>query len=437
MNPFQRLPLYSKQMLEEYYTHGIAKSAGVDVTPLPPHVYAVADNAYRCMMDASARRSVDNRNQSMLVSGESGAGKTETTKIVMQYLATVGRPKSITNIFAGGGAGGDSRAAGGEGPPSVERRVLDSNPILEAFGNAKTLRNENSSRFGKFICMQFNGRGELIGAKIDVYLLEKVRIVTAQAGERSYHVFYELCAGGAAADKARWSLGAPADYHFLAQSGMFELNESDDATDYRAMRAAMTTLGIALADQESLFDTVAAVLHLSNLAFTDGAGATASLALAKSAAAALAAGGKSAVAAAGGKAAAAVAGSGATKCRFASDSATAAAVEAASRLLGVSVGGLEAALTSKEITAGAEKYVTHFSLAQSVASVEALAKALYSRVFLWLVWAINRQIRAPDSAVATFIGVLDIFGFEHFAVNSFEQLCINYCNEALQQNFNN
>jgi myosin heavy subunit len=278
--------------------------------------------------------------------------------------------------------------------------------------------------------MQFNARGELIGAKIDVYLLEKVRIVSAQPGERSFHVFYELCAGGSAEDKARWQLAAPADYHFLAQSGMFELTESDDAADYRGMRAAMGTMGIAAADQDALFNAVAAVLHMSNAAFTDGSGATVRLGAAAAPKAAGAKGGGGGGGGGGGAAAS-------SKCRFADDADTAFAVAAVARLLGVTVAGLEAALTSKEITAGAEKYVTQFSLAQCAASLEALAKALYGRIFLWIVWAINRRIRAPDAAVATFIGVLDIFGFEHFAVNSFEQLCINYCNESLQQNFNN
>jgi myosin V len=161
INPFQRLPLYTKEVLQEYYTHGLLKAQGgrggaaLDAAaPLPPHVYATADNAYRYMMDDghSARRAVDNRNQSILISGESGAGKTETTKIAMAYLATVGRPKGSGDVMDGGGNGGKG------GKASVEKRVLDSNPILEAFGNAKTLRNENSSRFGKFIQLQVRSK---------------------------------------------------------------------------------------------------------------------------------------------------------------------------------------------------------------------------------------------------------------------------------------
>lgn len=222
VNPFQRLSLYSDEIMSEYFTVGLLRSTttagSTDHSPkLPPHVFATADNAYRCMMDIDGSRApgAPSRNQSVLVSGESGAGKTETTKLVMRYLSSLGRPRGTVRTdshlirphlgtIAGNddeeedgldfdlpeeasvGTSGSGDALGALSPsvaarmPSVERRVLQSNPILEAFGNAKTTRNENSSRFGKFILLQFTRTGELAGATIQTYLLEKVRVQVVQ-----------------------------------------------------------------------------------------------------------------------------------------------------------------------------------------------------------------------------------------------------------------
>jgi myosin-5 len=307
----------------------------------------------------------------------------------------------------------------------VEKRVLDSNPILEAFGNAKTLRNENSSRFGKFICMQFNSFGELVGAKIDTYLLEKVRLVNQGKGERNYHIFYQMCAGGVEEEKERWGLTEAKAYHYLNQSDCFVLREINDVEEYGLMRGAMDTMGISREDQAGIFDALAAILHLSNLKFADASGTIASL-------------GESGAPAKAGKGAPAPkpAASGTTsgECTFGPD--TTATVERIAVLLGITPAALQSSLTSKEIVARTERYKTFFSLQQCCASAEAMTKALYGKLFLYLVYAINRQIRAPSSSVSSFIGVLDIFGFEHFETNSFEQLCINYANETLQQQFN-
>lgn len=427
--------------------------------------------------------SAGGQNQSLLVSGESGAGKTETTKIIMQYLATVGRPKGghgqvgaaatglprqsnpldtsytvadiagmhvgtevghvhgrgalesasssesvgFPNTASGGthsGAGAAAaagEAAGAAGAKAtIERRVLDSNPILEAFGNAKTLRNENSSRFGKFIQLQFSARGELVGAKIETYLLEKVRLVYQAKGERSYHAFYQLQAGADDASRAAWRLRPRGDFSFrlLSMSGCTGLREGNDEEDYGVTRQAMTTMGIPPVDVDGVWSTVAGLLHLGDITF-EGGGADA----------APAGGGKGGSKGGGGG------GDSGEPCKFAM-SQCAHAVEACADLLGLSVSTLQTVLTGKEITAGSERYRVNFGRGKCADSVEALVKTTYSRLFAWLVWAINRNIRAPAPAVSAFIGVLDIFGFESFARNSFEQLCINYCNEALQQHFN-
>jgi myosin V len=475
VNPFQRLQLYSKRTLEDYYAAGLLRAQGVQSPQqLPPHVFQVADMAFRKMMGpppgmetsvepvatpASATSSssssssssntpvkqthasaqqhhVSSRNQSMLVSGESGAGKTETTKFIMQYLATLGRPKTATGallqdpspVSPGGSTIPASALAASGSLPSIERRVLDSNPILEAFGNAKTLRNENSSRFGKFIALQFTSRGELCGAKINTYLLEKVRIVSQSKGERNYHAFYQVVAGANPQEAERWRLKGGADaFRFINQSGCTTLKNVSDAEEFAITREAMSTMGISHEDQEGICSALAGILHISNIYFEEAGGSSGGASTNTSSSQPSANNGKPQ--------------------RRSSQSGTAGAcvltassresIASAAALLGVDEKGLEMVLSGKEITAGGnEKYRVSFSATQCAAAVEALAKAIYSRLFNWIVWSVNLRIRAEDSIVASFIGVLDIFGFESFATNSFEQLCINYCNETLQQHFN-
>ena len=362
-------------------------------------MYETADNAYRFMMDDghSARRAVDNRNQSILISGESGAGKTETTKIAMAYLATVGRPKGsgdADGILDNGGRNNNSSssssseeaAAGGMTPASalmisttgararggkasVEKRVLDSNPILEAFGNAKTLRNENSSRFGKFIQLQFNFKGELVGARIETYLLEKVRVMAQSKGERNYHAFYQLCAGASPDDRAKWRLGPMDSYRLINQSDCYTLKEVSDAEEYGVTRSAMGTMGIRPADVDAIFSILAGLLHMSNVSFSTAEKTKAT-----------------------------------DQDRAVFSPASEEGVGIACSLLGVDKLALQTALTSKEIKVGSELFQQQFSIVQAGAALEALGKAVYGRLFLWLVHAINRQIRAEDRAVAHFVG---------------------------------
>lgn len=218
VNPFTKLPhLYDVNMMEQYRE--------VPFGQLNPHVFAVADASYRAMIN-------DQLSQSILVSGESGAGKTETTKLIMQYLAYMGG-RSVT----------DNR--------TVEQQVLESNPLLEAFGNAKTVRNDNSSRFGKFVEIQFDKNGKISGAAIRTYLLERSRVVQISDPERNYHCFYQLCASPEDADM--YKLGDPRMFHYLNQSNTYELDGVNDAQEYSKMRRAMDVVGINLEEQVHMF----------------------------------------------------------------------------------------------------------------------------------------------------------------------------------------
>lgn len=391
VNPFKRVNLYTKSILDEYYNKGLMKSMGADVgTELAPHVYAIADNAYRQMMGAIVRRNSDKHasdvkvNQSILISGESGAGKTESTKVVLSYLTTVGRGLDATDSFQG----------------SIMEKVLQSNPILEAFGNAKTKRNDNSSRFGKFIQLNFNRRGNLVGGSIKTYLLEKVRLPLQQTGERNFHIFYQLVSGSTEEQMSRRGLRKLEEFNYTSKSGVFSLTNVNDAEEYQSLRSALNTLNFDLVDQELLFDLVAGILHLGQLwfqSFTDGEGEGSVLA---------------------------------------ENEENNLALHLCTQLLGLSPGQLLESLTIKQIVAAGETYHKKLTKVQAADARDALSKAIYGKLFDWLVRSINTRIEVEASSIRANIGVLDIFGFESFTVNSFEQLCINYANEALQQQFN-
>jgi myosin V len=386
LNPFKSVPLYSPHILESYYNYGLLKSQGIDgCRPLPPHVYAVADAAYRDMMRVVSQnltgKSPAAVNQTILISGESGAGKTESTKIVLRYLTTVGSSSGSSSFLTG----------------SVMDKVLQSNPILESFGNARTLRNDNSSRFGKFIELHFSKRGHLIGGTIRTYLLERVRLVAQQQGERNFHVMYQLLAGCSSDERSAWQLTCAQDYWCCNQGSVFVLRSVDDAEEFSSLRTALTTLNFTNADQQSLFGAVAGVLHLSEVSFDeDGDGCIVSQAPK-------------------------------VLSHFASFA----------RLCGLSTDQLERVLTVRAMVAKDDSYEIRLTREQAMEARDALSKALYSRLFEWIVLRVNDSIRVGDVAqVRADIGVLDIFGFESFVTNSFEQLCINYTNETLQQQFN-
>ncbi|KAK7279476.1 hypothetical protein RJT34_24529 [Clitoria ternatea] len=363
VNPFIKLPhLYDSHMMAQYKGAGFGE--------LSPHPFAVADAAYRLMMNEGI-------SQSILVSGESGAGKTESTKLLMRYLAYMG-----------------GRANAGEGR-TVEQKVLESNPVLEAFGNAKTVRNNNSSRFGKFVEIQFDQSGRISGAAIRTYLLERSRVCQVSDPERNYHCFYMLCAAPPE-DVQKYKLGNPRTFHYLNQSNCFELEGVDEFKEYSATRRAMDVVGISSEEQDAIFRVVAAILHLGNIEFTKGKEIDSSMP---------------------------------------KDEKSWFHLQTAAELFMCDVKALEDSLCKRVIVTRDETITKWLDPEAAALSRDALAKIVYTRLFDWLVDKINNSIgQDPDSK--SLIGVLDIYGFESFKTNSFEQFCINLTNEKLQQHFN-
>ncbi|KAG2718037.1 hypothetical protein I3760_03G202400 [Carya illinoinensis] len=362
VNPFQRLPhLYDTHMMEQY--------KGAAFGELSPHVFAVADVAYRAMIN-------EGKSNSILVSGESGAGKTETTKMLMRYLA-----------YLGGRSGVEGR--------TVEQQVLESNPVLEAFGNAKTVRNNNSSRFGKFVEIQFDKSGRISGAAVRTYLLERSRVCQISNPERNYHCFYLLCAAPPE-DREKYKLGNPKSFHYLNQSTCFELDGVDDGEEYHATRRAMDIVGISEEEQEAIFKVVAAILHLGNIEFAKGEEIDSSVV---------------------------------------KDKQSRHHLNVTAELLECDAKSLEDALIKRVMVTPEEVITRTLDPVAALGSRDALAKTIYSRLFDWIVDKINNSI-GQDPNSKSLIGVLDIYGFESFKQNSFEQFCINFTNEKLQQHFN-
>ncbi len=356
---------------------------------LGPHVYAIADLSYRQMMGPKRK------SQSILISGESGAGKTESTKIVMKYLTTLG-----TALI------GDDGKAEKEGDMSIMTKVLQSNPILEAFGNARTLRNDNSSRFGKFIELGFSRSGSLLGAKIQTYLLEKVRLGFHASGERNYHIFYQLLRGASDEQKKKYNfhdgdthgIELVNYFHYTGQGGAPNLREFTDEEGLAYTLKAMRSIGWDESKIDTVLSLVAGLLHLGQVNFDS-------------------------VENDAGQQIAAI-----------SDPQI---VTSAAKLLGVNEEKLKAALVERILITRNESITIQLAPAKAVDSRDALTKTIYGALFLWVVSEVNESvIWQNEGDVRSSTGVLDIFGFECFAINSFEQLCINFTNEALQQQFN-
>ncbi|XP_023645044.1 myosin-5 isoform X2 [Capsella rubella] len=362
VNPFQRLPhIYETDMMEQYKRVALGE--------LSPHVFAIGDAAYRAMIN-------EGKSNSILVSGESGAGKTETTKMLMRYLA-----------FLGGRSGVEGR--------TVEQQVLESNPVLEAFGNAKTLRNNNSSRFGKFVEIQFDKNGRISGAAIRTYLLERSRVCQISDPERNYHCFYLLCAAPPE-DIEKYQLKNPQSFHYLNQSNCYKLDGIDDASEYLETRKAMDVVGISNDEQEAIFRVVAAILHLGNINFGKGEAIDSSVV---------------------------------------KDEESGRHLNLAAELLMCDAQSLEDALIRRVMVTPDEIITRTLNPDDAIASRDTLAKTIYSHLFDWIVNKINTSI-GQDPRSKSIIGVLDIYGFESFKCNSFEQFCINFTNEKLQQHFN-
>mmetsp|Transcript_676 Transcript_676/g.962 ORF Transcript_676/g.962 Transcript_676/m.962 type:complete len:1715 (-) Transcript_676:47-5191(-) len=390
VNPFKSMPIYGIKLLQEYYTQGVMRQQGIETNKkLAPHIFSIADSAYRDMMtgmhSGTSNIALGPIDQSILISGESGAGKTESTKVVMKYLTTVGNANGITELEEG----------------SVMDRVLQSNPILEAFGNARTIRNDNSSRFGKFIELLFDKRGILLGAKIETYLLEKVRIPNQSEHERNFHIFYQMTKGANDDERKNWDLEGPEEYKFSNQGDCFDLNRVEDEEEFVFTKKALLLMGFSTDTQNSIFSLVASLLHLGQVEFVSNDDENA---------------------------------------EFSSDGATMNALANVSRLAYLPRDGLEKALTERTIEIGVksmhEIHTIKLEERQANDARDALAKAIYGQLFNHIVGALNANINCSRKDVRASIGVLDIFGFECFKKNSFEQLCINYTNETLQQQFN-
>uniref|UniRef100_A0A3P8ZID3 Myosin VAa n=1 Tax=Esox lucius TaxID=8010 RepID=A0A3P8ZID3_ESOLU len=357
INPYENLPIYGSDIINAY--------SGQNMGDMDPHIFAVAEEAYKQM----AR---DERNQSIIVSGESGAGKTVSAKYAMRYFATVSGAATEAN---------------------VEEKVLASNPIMEAIGNAKTTRNDNSSRFGKYIEIGFDKRYRIIGANMRTYLLEKSRVVFQADEERNYHIFYQLCASSHLPEFKNLKLGGADDFHCTNQGGSPVIDGVDDSKEMSTTRNAFSLLGINEQNQMGLFQVLAAILHLGNVEIKDR------------------------------------------------DSDSSAIppnnrhLQVFCELMGVTYQDMSHWLCHKKLKTAQETYIKPIPRMQASNARDALAKHIYAKVFSWIVDHVNQSLRASVKQ-HSFIGVLDIYGFETFEVNSFEQFCINYANEKLQQQFN-
>ncbi|CAL9738005.1 myosin-2 [Monosporozyma servazzii] len=370
-NPFDRVEqLYSPDMIQAY--------AGKRRGEMEPHLFAIAEEAYSLMKH-------DKQNQTIVVSGESGAGKTVSAKYIMRYFASVEEEMSsnMGNL--------QHQVEMSE----TEEKILATNPIMEAFGNAKTTRNDNSSRFGKYLEILFDKKTSIIGAKIRTYLLERSRLVYQPETERNYHIFYQLLAGLPQETKDELHLTQPTDYFYMNQGGDHEIKGMDDAKEYRITTDALELVGIDETARAGIFKILAALLHIGNIEVK--------------------------------------------KTRNdASLSSDDESLKIASELLGVDSFNFAKWITKKQITTRAEKIVSNLNYNQALVARDSVAKFVYSALFDWLVENINTVLCNPEvvDQIESFIGVLDIYGFEHFEKNSFEQFCINYANEKLQQEFN-
>ncbi|XP_073347990.1 unconventional myosin-VIIa-like [Pagrus major] len=363
VNPYQDYPMYSGDQVKLYQSQKLGER--------PPHIFAIAESCYTNMMRHL-------KNQCCIISGESGAGKTESTKLILQYFAAV---------------------SGGLSKQQIEQQILESNPILEAFGNAKTIRNDNSSRFGKYLEIFFNKDGVIEGARVEQYLLEKSRVCHQALEERNYHMFYCMLAGITAEEKRTLSLGDAKEYTFLSKGSCIVCDGRDDAKDYKRVLSAMKILTFSENQCQEILKLLAAILHLGNICFEANTQNNLET----------------------------------------SDVSKSVHHNMAASLLEVNKSSLATSLTHRSFRTNRESVTKPLSTEQASDCRDAFVKAIYNKLFIWIVGKINSVIyqRLTKNSKSSFlsIGLLDIFGFENFHTNSFEQLCINFANEKLQQFF--
>ncbi|KAM6058887.1 unconventional myosin-Vc [Chlamydotis macqueenii] len=357
INPYKQLPIYGDAIIHAY--------SGQNMGDMDPHIFAVAEEAYKQM----AR---NNKNQSIIVSGESGAGKTVSARYTMRYFATVSKSS---------------------GNAHVEDKVLASNPITEAVGNAKTTRNDNSSRFGKYTEISFDQSYQIIGANMRTYLLEKSRVVFQSENERNYHIFYQLCASALQPEFKHLKLESAEEFNYTRMGGSTVIEGVDDRANMVETRKTFALLGLKGDFQMDVFKMLAAILHLGNVEITAVGDERSSISLEDK------------------------------------------HLNIFCELLDLNCDKMAQWLCHRKIMTTSETVVKPMTRAQAVNARDALAKKIYSHLFDFIVERINQALQFPGKQ-HTFIGVLDIYGFETFDVNSFEQFCINYANEKLQQQFN-
>uniref|UniRef100_A0A665V4N4 Myosin IXA n=1 Tax=Echeneis naucrates TaxID=173247 RepID=A0A665V4N4_ECHNA len=380
INPFKFLPIYNPKYVKMYDNHTLGD--------LEPHIYAVADVAYHTMLQRQ-------RNQCIVISGESGSGKTQSTNFLIHHLTALSQKG-----FASG----------------VEQIILGAGPVLEAFGNAKTAHNNNSSRFGKFIQVNYQERGTVRGAYVEKYLLEKSRLVYQEHNERNYHVFYYLLAGASEEERTAFHLKKPEEYHYLSQMtktthqphwdsycesepDCFTVEGEDLKHDFERLQLAMEMVGFLPATRKQIFSLLSAILHLGNICYKRKTYRDDSI-----------------------------------------DICNPEVLPVVSELLEVKEEMLFEALTTRKTVTVGEKLIVPYKLAEAGTVRDSMAKSLYSALFDWIVFRINHALinikDLEDTTKILSIGVLDIFGFEDYENNSFEQFCINFANERLQHYFN-
>uniref|UniRef100_A0A667ZSN8 Myosin IXA n=1 Tax=Myripristis murdjan TaxID=586833 RepID=A0A667ZSN8_9TELE len=362
INPFKFLPIYNPKYVKIYDNHSLGE--------LEPHIYAVADVAYHAMLQRQ-------RNQCIVISGESGSGKTQSTNFLIHHLTALSQKG-----FASG----------------VEQIILGAGPVLEAFGNAKTAHNNNSSRFGKFIQVNYHESGTVRGAYVEKYLLEKSRLVYQEHNERNYHVFYYLLAGTSEEERTAFHLKKPEEYHYLNQD-CFTVEGEDLKHDFERLQLAMEMVGFLPATRKQIFSLLSAILHLGNIRYKRKTYRDDSI-----------------------------------------DICNPEVLPVVSELLEVKEEMLFEALTTRKTVTVGERLIVPYRLAEAGTVRDSMAKSLYSALFDWIVFRINHALLSKkdleESTKILSIGVLDIFGFEDYESNSFEQFCINFANERLQHYFN-